>query len=151
MYPYILLNIVGGIFVISSYTAYLPRLSTKQLWAGLSTSERIYTIISLLVAIIAFIMAFILIVRHEEEHPNSIKRSLFLGVILFYLGAMLWPPMLYHNHKSFVLVALLLTTIGAFFMFLYSPTLYTKLLMLIVLLHCFIIDNVMWYSSYINQ
>ena len=147
MYNYILANVIGGLCVLTSYSIFLPLMSNDKLWASLSTTYKIYTIISIMIAVFAFISCFSIIVRYKED----ISTNLLIGLTLFYLGASLWTPSLYYNNKICVLLALIFTTAGALLMTLYSPTMITKLLMLIVFLHCLITDNVIWYSSYIKE
>jgi len=143
MNPSLLLaNIIGGIFVLSSYFIYLPKMSSQQLWVGIPKSLQTFFLISILLAIISFISAFFLL-----SHLSSI---FWFGLSLFYIGASLWSIMLYHHSKLGVFIALSLTSLGALLMTFHHNRLIT-LLFTYLFLHCLIMDNIIWFSYFLNS
>lgn len=129
-------HIVGAIMVLTSYFYYIPKIRTKDLWAGIPNNLQLILTISILIAVVSFLIGM-----WSGGNDPKLKWAFFI----FYLGASLWAPFVYYNNKLMVLVALCLTSLGAFLLTLWSPR---HILFFIVLLHVLIMDNIVWYRYY---
>jgi hypothetical protein len=128
-------HILGAIMVFTSYFYYIPKIRTKDLWAGMSSNLKLLFTISILIAVLSFLIGM------WTGNDSKLKWAF----LIFYLGASLWAPFLYYNNQLMVLVALCLTSLGAFLLTLWSPR---HILFFIVLLHVLIMDNIIWYRNY---
>lgn len=132
-------HILGAILVFSSYFYYLPKITSTNIWAGMSNHLKLLFTISIVIAIVSFLIGM------WSEGDNISK--LRWAFLLFYLGASLWTPFLYYHNKWLVLLALCLTSVGALLLTMWSPR---HILFFIVLLHVFIMDNIIWYGNYVT-
>ena len=105
-------HIVGGLLVLPSYFYYLPKIQSDNLWVDMPQNLRTVFTFSIVIAVVSFIIGMWV----GRKNPK-----LKLAFLIFYIGAALWPPMVYYKNKSMVFIALCLTTFGALLLTLWSP------------------------------
>ena len=149
----LLINIIGGIIVIYFYYIYLSDLIEKnismdKLWANITGGYRNIYILSMLLCVISYLYIIYYLIFIDKE-----KHTLVLwGSILFFMGAILWTPFLYHYfinnmEKIYIYLALCLTSIGIILLFIYlmnKGNMISKICIGIFLFHILILDNLIW-------
>lgn len=143
---YLIVNLLLGILVLLSYVVFLPLVKRQYLWAGIPTNIQNIFWLCILTAVLCFIGAFVSTYRSNKK----LSVWLWVGMMMFYVGAMLWAPMLWLEHRVFVFVALLLTAMGALTMSMNSPDNIARLLLIVVFLHTFFMDTIVWYTQYLQ-
>lgn len=138
------LNLLGGVAVLTSYAVFLPQKSSTEWWVGLPSQIQMVFWVSLAVAGVCFVASFVIAFRQQRMWEY------YMMMMLFYVGATLWAPMVSIRSPTMVLISLFLTSVGALGMaiFSYDPLIFV--LMFFVFLHCFLMDNIVWYLAYLN-
>jgi hypothetical protein len=145
-----LIHILGASLVLGSYFYFLPKVPTKTAWAGIEGKlQTVYTI-SILLSAIAYIYFFVTVVTNDKITANL---NFWCG--LFLLSASLWAPSMYFFPENKILTVLILTlTSISVFSLLYSNIENTSRFSLIslsyLLLHVFLLDNVVWSLKYVR-
>lgn len=143
---YLILNVILGMIVLWTYTVYLPYIPIDNLWVGMSEVTQWIFWISIMIAVVCYLVGFCRLYFGREL---KLSIMIWLGTVLFYVGASLWGPMLMREKELGVMIALMMTSFGAFLLTIGSMTdQVTMYFFMIVLLHVLIMDNVIWYSKY---
>lgn len=138
-------NVVGGIAVLLSYAFVLPKLSANEWWANMSTPLQTAFKVSIMFAVISYVIAFV------YGLGTPFPWEYYLALTMFFVGASLWAPMVWIRQPILVGLALWLTSIGALGMSIFSGDWIVCLFMLVVFLHCLIMDNAVWYFFYLDS
>lgn len=102
----------------------------------------------MLLCVISYLYIIYYLIFIDKE-----KHTLVLwGSILFFMGAILWTPFLYHYfinnmEKIYIYLALCLTSIGIILLFIYlmnKGNMISKICIGIFLFHILILDNLIW-------
>jgi hypothetical protein len=147
---FFLIHILGASLVLGSYFYFLPKVPTKTAWAGIEGKlQAVYTI-SILLSAIAYIYFCVTVVMKDK-----ITANLNIWCSLFLLSASLWAPSLYFVPENKIITVLILTlTSISVFGLLYSNIENTSRLSLVslsyLLLHVFLLDNVIWSLKYVR-
>ena len=144
---YMALNGLGVALILSSYFIFLPMTPQELLWGDISTSMQTVFWTSILIAAICFVTAFVMILRQGMP----LTPLFWIGLWMFFIGSSLWAPMVWVDSKLLVFMALFMTTVGVLLMALESGERMVKILLLVVFLHALVMDNLIWYSAYIQQ
>lgn len=143
---YLIVNLLLGVLVLLSYIAFLPLVKRQHLWAGIPPNIQNIFWLCILTAVVCFIGAFVSMYRSNK----TFSVWLWVGMVMFYVGAMLWAPMLWLENRVFVFLALLMTAMGALTMSMNGPENMARLLLTIVFLHTFFMDTIVWYTEYLK-
>lgn len=131
------LNIIFGIPILLCYFILLPKIDMKKLWVGMNNKEKIFTIISLTLSVCIYI--------YYIFNGNN---NLYYPMMVFLIGALLWPIMLYLNiNKFLVILALFITSIGSVMIMKQNFNIFTLLLVF----HVIFTDNILWGYKYLNK
>ena len=159
----LILNIVGGFLVILSYLIFLPlirknNVSLDAMWGQIKGIERDLTYVSM----IASAIAFLYVLHHMITKKRKNTKTLYLGFTVFFIGAILWAPLLYYYflnksqfRASLMVTALCVTSLGAILILLslycQERTNYVLLAVYsIFFFHILYLDNVNYGSRFIN-
>lgn len=148
---YMVLNGLGVALILSSYFIFLPMTPQERLWGDISKGMQTVFWTSILIAAICFVTAFVMILRQGMSGILSLTPLFWVGLWMFFIGSSLWAPMVWVDNKLLVFLALLMTTCGVLIMALESGERMVKILLLVVFLHALVMDNLIWYTAYIQQ
>ena len=141
----LLLNGLGGLAVLMSYGLFLPKLPAEEWWQGLPAQVQTWVWTSIMIAVVCYVVAFVVGFRKEFAWEY------YAMMMLFFVGASLWAPMVYWNLPILVFMSLVMTTLGALGMAIFSYDWVLFALMFVVFLHCFVMDNVVWFTAYVHH
>jgi len=148
-------NIVFGILVIFTYVKFLGdslknNVTGDQLWANIKGPYRIIYYISMILAALSYMYFTYWIIFKRPSEDNNLL--VWIGTILFFVGACLWAPSLYYHfiknlNKVFVYLTLGLTSIGIILLTIYlmdKGDMISKICVSVFLYHVLIMDNIIW-------
>ena len=158
----LVLNIVAGSLVLLSYIYYLPlirknNVSLDAMWGQIKGTERNLTYISMLVST----GAFLYVLHHFVTKKVKNKKIVYLGYIIFFIGAISWAPLLYYYFLNknqcralLMFMALCVTSVGVIILLasIYSQKNNYILLGVFSLFffHIIYLDNINYGSRFIN-
>lgn len=129
------LNLILGIPILLCYFFLLPKVSQKNLWVNMTTNEIIFTFITLSISVGIYLY---LIFKGKDE--------LYYPMMIFLIGALLWPIFLYFNKRILVFIALMITSLGAVTIMIKDRNIMTMFLTF----HVIFTDNILWGFKYLN-
>jgi hypothetical protein len=146
---FLLSNIIAGSIVILTYIYYLPKLSLNEAWGNIKGTERNLTIFYMIIATLSYLY----ILYHFTNNNIHKPKLLYTSIIIFFIGAILWAPLLYNYLKNkneinliFMYLTLCITTIGTLLLFIYIFKLKNKyglkLAITLFLFHILFLDNI---------
>ena len=130
------LNLIIGIPILLCYFFLLPKVNKKYLWVNMNKREKIFTFITLSLSVFIFIYLIF-----------SSKKDLYYPMMIFLIGALLWPIFLYFNKHLLVFLALIITSIGSILIVIKETNIYTFFLAF----HVIFTDNILWGFKYLNN
>lgn len=159
----LILNVIAGSLVILSYIYYLPlirknNVSLNAMWGQIKGIERDLTYVSM----IASAFAFLYVLYHFVTKKKDNKKIVYLGYIIFFIGAISWAPLLYYyflNKNEFraflMFMALCVTSVGVIIILasLYSQEKNNYVLLTVFsvfFFHIIYLDNINYGSRFIN-
>lgn len=151
----LVITILLGFIVLLFYSLLLP--SNKYVYGNIQNKNLLlFYFISIILSGISYIIIWILqVFFYQEEHNDNNSNSLYTtGNALFLLGALLWPFFLYLYPKQFHLVifTLCITSLGSLLILiqecLYKDNIVGIIFAIYLFFHVFILDNIIWSSSY---
>jgi hypothetical protein len=129
------INLILGLPILLCYFILLPKINKKDLWVNMSRIQIIFTIITLSISIIIYLYYIF----------NGNER-LYNPMLIFLLGALMWPIMLYLNiNKLLVILSLVITSIGSIMIFMKEKNIFTFMLVF----HVVFTDNILWGIKYL--
>lgn len=158
----IVLVLFGGVYVITSYAYLLPKAikpgaTFDSLWFGIPATDRRLFYVSMALATIGFVVAFVRFVRDVQWKTFP---SLCIPYAIFFTGAVLWTSSLWwwsfdtytQLARGSVVLALCITTLGAALLLREAwvvrkdtvATIGTALL----LMHVTLFDNLYWARAF---
>jgi hypothetical protein len=146
---FLLSNIIGGLIVILTYIYYLPKVSLNEAWGNINGIERNLTIFYMIIATLSFLYILYYFTNNNIHKP----KLLYTSIIIFFIGAILWAPLLYNYLKNkteinliLMYLTLCITTIGTLLLFIYIFKLKQKyglkLAITLFLFHILFLDNI---------
>ena len=146
---FLLSNIIAGSIVILTYIYYLPKVSLNEAWGNIKGTERNLTIFYMIIATLSYLY----ILYHFTNNNIHKPKLLYTSIIIFFIGAILWAPLLYNYLKNkneinliFMYLTLCITTIGTLLLFIYIFKLKNKyglkLAITLFLFHILFLDNI---------
>lgn len=146
----IIINVLGGICVLSSYFYYIPKIGLNNLSKQIPSSMRYVFLFSIVLATICYLLAMI----SEINNPGIIKspQMFYLGLILFFVASSFWAPCIYYNYPKYItILCLSIVSFGILLMLLSISDNLTMLCLLYLFLHCLILDNIVWSHYYLQN
>ena len=159
----LILNVVAGSLVLLTYIYYLPlirknNVSLDAMWGQIKGIERDLTYVSMIASAFAFLYVLYRVVTQKKKNSKTV----YLGYSIFFVGAILWAPLLYYyflNKNEFraflMILALCITSVGVIIILaaLYSQNKNDYVLLSvfsIFFFHIIYLDNINYGSRFIN-
>ena len=150
------INVLFGVIVLYTYFKYLGdslKIGVKvdELWGNIKGNYRNVYYISMVISALSYLyLCYYLICLDKKIHNN--KNIIYIGTILFFIGASLWAPFVYNHFKNnlnkiFIYLSLCLTTCGIILLFIHimnNGNLFSKICISLFLFHVLILDNLIW-------
>jgi len=147
---FLLLHIFLGLAVLGAYAYCLPKVPNP--WGALSSHRSVVYLY--VVSIVLCTIGYLYWLFTTLYHTQTLEAYLWIGVVMFLIGAFGWPVGLYTHHAWLVVSSLWLTFLGAIVLFLGSilscaVTGWISLLALgYLVFHTLVLDCVVWTWNY---
>lgn len=128
------LNLILGIPILLCYFFLLPKVSNKDLWVNMSKNQIIFTFITLSISVGIYLY---LIFKG--------KKDLYYPMMIFLIGALLWPIFLYFKKRVLVFIALMITSLGAITIMMKD----FRYITMFLTFHVVFTDNILWGLKYL--
>ena len=150
MNNWLLLNILGGILVLSTYVIFLRRLSQETLWVGIDNPNvRKMYVVSMIFAAIGYLLFF-----WENQKQKKVFQQKQAWLIVFFLSAATWAPSLSDKKTvlwPITLFALTGTSLSVIMLFYFENSALARLGLGYLFFHVFILDNLIWGRNFLIQ
>jgi len=154
---FLISNLIAGAIVILTYLYYIPKLYLDDAWGNIKGYERKLTIIYMIIAALSFCY----ILYHYTVNKIEKQILLYTSLVIFFIGAILWAPLLYNYFSNkteinliLMYLSLCITTIGALLLFIYifktKKNYGVKIAITLFLFHILFLDNLNYAIKFID-